>query len=316
MEHDPVLLHALGVDCGLSLNIANPPLFPLRKDVSNSQVGSSPNDLQALLRDGPIGPIGQVSQPPTTASEPLVPTPPPPFNSFNVPSTPIEPQNDASMDDFDFDDSLQTSTSPGHSTTSASRSSTPSPSPTSRRCNRISRTVISGVRQRATQLCPTFGLMSAKKGSAPYDVVRTGSLVGRVEKSEVNRRFTRSLDRILLQCERLADETDGWVFVAAQHPSVQGEHVHWTLPAMAAELPPDATTRLDGTMSALFKALKTARRQNVAEVELEATKAWAERDLAQSHLAEKDAIITRLAEQLRSQGMNIEDLLQLESQDA
>ncbi|KAL0067312.1 hypothetical protein AAF712_005538 [Marasmius tenuissimus] len=303
--------HAPEQSCGLSLDTLEPIPPAFGQATSDLSLGPTTQDLQSLLAIDPVEPDQSDSYNLASMERDLGSTLLPPFNNFQAPTTPRRQINDDSFDGLQLEDSQPSLPTPGSgSTTSTSWDVTPSPSASVIRRLRVSRTIISGVRQRPTRLRPTFGMMSAKKGSATYDVVRTGALVGRVEKSEVNRRFTRSLDRILLKCERLADETDGWLFIAAQHPSVQGEYVHWTSPAMAAELPPQARTRLNTTTSALFSALKTARRQNVAEIELQATKARAERDLARNSLAEKEAIIERLSAHLRSQGMSMDQVLE------
>ncbi|KAK1230092.1 hypothetical protein PQX77_006807 [Marasmius sp. AFHP31] len=329
VEHDPVLSHAPDTPCGLSLDNVHPPPTIALQQGSEPHFGSYPQDVRSSPSSSP-NPFDPDSQDLGATADLLGSTLPPPFNNFQAPSTPSRSNASSSSNTFQFSEPLQGIASPGRSSTSYNSSPSPSSPTRSARRNRVARTLVGGVRQRPTRLKPTFGLMSAKKGTATYgainsglekhvsanytesDVVRTGALVGRVEKSEVNRRFTRSLDRILLKCERLADETDGWLFIAAQHPSVQGEYVHWTSPAMAAELPPHARDRFNATSSALFQALKTARRQNVADIELQATKARAERDAAQSSLAEKEAIIERLSAHLRSQGMEMDAVLQLQ----
>ncbi|KAJ8079456.1 hypothetical protein AAF712_013775 [Marasmius tenuissimus] len=194
----------------------------------------------------------------------------------------------------------------------SSRPPSPSPSastPTPVRRNRVARTFINGKRQRATNANPHFGFMLAKKGTGIHKIVRSGSLVGPLPRHQINRRFTRATDRILLNCEKVSNETGCWLYIAAHHPSVQGEHVSWMSPAMRDELPPNAQNRLNNTASGLFSALKLARRQNVAEVELEAAKARAERDAAQKALAEHQSVIDKLAFTLRSQGMDVASIL-------
>ncbi|KAJ8090537.1 hypothetical protein PM082_002425 [Marasmius tenuissimus] len=143
------------------------------------------------------------------------------------------------------------STLPGSSPSSSSVSSSPlpstpsTPSPSTR--VRYARTYLHGQRQHPTRAKPTFGSMIAKKGSSRYEVVWTGSLVGRVDRKDMNRRFTRGLDRILLNCERLADETGCWLYLATNHPSVHGEYVHWMSPSMHQDLPSDTRVRFDDT---------------------------------------------------------------------
>ncbi|KAL0058333.1 hypothetical protein AAF712_015001 [Marasmius tenuissimus] len=188
--------------------------------------------------------------------------------------------------------------------------SSPMPStPTLIRRNRVSRTFINGIRLRATNAKPHYGFMNAKKGSSGYKIVRTGSLLGPLPRHQINHRFTRTIDRILLNCEKVSNETGCWLYIAAHHPSVQGEHVHWMSPAMRDDLPPNTVDRLNNTSSSLFSALKLARRQNVAEVELEAGKARAERDAAQKTLVEQQTVIAKLAATLRSQGLNVNSIL-------
>ncbi|KAL0569175.1 hypothetical protein V5O48_012803 [Marasmius crinis-equi] len=177
--------------------------------------------------------------------------------------------------------------------------SSPSPSspslgpitPTPASCSWQARTYINGQRQQPTLENPVYGLLSAKKGSSEYEVLQTGALLGRVEKKNVNRRFVRNMDRLLLNCEKLADETDCWLYIAAHHPTSQGEFVHFTSPAMQKDLPPQACNVLDNTSSSLFSALKTARRQDLAAVELSAAKARAERDVALNEAAVKQRVI-------------------------
>ncbi|KAL0568690.1 hypothetical protein V5O48_013296 [Marasmius crinis-equi] len=193
-----------------------------------------------------------------------------------------------------------------YSSPSASPVSSPcpaTPSPPSRM--RVARTYIDGKRQRPTLDNPVYGMMSAKKGSAGYDVVRTGSLLGRVERKDMNRRYVRTMDRILLNCEKLCDETDCWLYIAAHHPSSQGEYIHFTSPSMQKDLPPQAREYLDNTSSTLFSALKTARCQDVASVELAASKARAERDAALNAAAHKQRVIDRLHQAIREQGVDL-----------
>ncbi|KAL0067410.1 hypothetical protein AAF712_005639 [Marasmius tenuissimus] len=151
--------------------------------------------------------------------------------------------------------------------------------------------------------------MIAKKGSSRYEVVRTGSLVRRVDRKDMNRRFTRGLDRILLNCERLADETGCWLYLATNHPSVHGEYVHWMSPSMHQDLPSDTRVRFDDTAGGLFAALKAARRQNIVDVHLEASQCRAELDAAKEDAAQKQALIDRLTAYVSSQGGDINRLL-------
>ncbi|KAL0564891.1 hypothetical protein V5O48_017146 [Marasmius crinis-equi] len=188
--------------------------------------------------------------------------------------------------------------------TPVSSSSPATPSPISRR--QYARTYINGTRQRPTFENPVYGFLTAKKGSVDYDVVRSGALLGRVERKKVNQRYVRTMDRILLNCEKLADETDCWLYIAAHHPSSQGEYIHYTSPAMQNDLPPDARDYLYNTSATLFSALKTARRQDVASVELAAAKARAERDVALSDAAQKQGVIDEIYRAIRDQGVTVD----------
>ncbi|KAL0572360.1 hypothetical protein V5O48_009595 [Marasmius crinis-equi] len=138
------------------------------------------------------------------------------------------------------------------------------------------------------------------------DVVRTGALLGRVERKDMNRRYVRSMDRLLLNCEKLADETDCWLYIAAHHPSSHGEYIHFTSPSMRNDLPPQAREVLDHTSSTIFSALKAARRQDVASVELSAARARAERDAALNEAAQKQRVIDELCRAIKDQGVDMD----------
>ncbi|KAL0057670.1 hypothetical protein AAF712_015683 [Marasmius tenuissimus] len=196
----------------------------------------------------------------------------------------------------------QTGSSPVSSPmSSGSELSVPyTPSPSTR--VRYARTYLHGQRLHPTRAKPSFGTMIAHKGSSQYEVVRTGSLVGRVDRKDMNRRFTRGLDRILLNCEKLADETGCWLYIGTNHPSVHGEYVHWMSPSMRQDLPADTRLRFDKTAGSLFSALKAARRQNIVDVHLEASQCRAELDAAKADAARKQALINKLTEYVNNQG--------------
>ncbi|KAL0057800.1 hypothetical protein AAF712_015543 [Marasmius tenuissimus] len=196
-------------------------------------------------------------------------------------------------------------TSPVSSGSALSTPSTPSPATRVR----YARTYLHGQRQHPTRARPSFGTMIAQKGSSRYEVVRTSSLVGRVDRKDMNRRFTRGLDRILLNCEKLADETGCWLYIATNHPSVHGEYVLWMSPPMRQDLPADTRQRFDKTAGSLFSALKAARRQNIVDVHLEASQCRAELDAAKAEAARKQALIDRLTQYVNSQGGDINRVL-------
>ncbi|KAL0058176.1 hypothetical protein AAF712_015153 [Marasmius tenuissimus] len=194
------------------------------------------------------------------------------------------------------------------SQSASSQSSTPStPSPKPRL--RFARTYLDGKRQHASWDNPLFGMMKAKKGSVKYDVLRTGSLLGRVERKEMNKRFVRGSDRILLSCEKLTDETGCWLYIGANHPSVHGEYVHWTLPVMEQDLPPDTRDRFDQTTCSLFTALKMACRQSIVNVQLEASQYHTQLEAAKTEGAKKQALIDRLIEFVQSRGADVNAML-------
>ncbi|KAJ8090495.1 hypothetical protein PM082_002383 [Marasmius tenuissimus] len=92
-------------------------------------------------------------------------------------------------------------------------SPTPSPRPLSpspgtvpkRSC--ITRTCENSECLRASHTKPHYGFMLAKRGDKEYSVVRPGLLFGRMEEGKVTQHFTECLDRILIMCERVYDET-------------------------------------------------------------------------------------------------------------
>ncbi|KAJ8074610.1 hypothetical protein PM082_015513 [Marasmius tenuissimus] len=192
-------------------------------------------------------------------------------------------------------------------------SSSPPSTPSQSSRIRYPRTYLHGRREHPTHAHPSFGMMSANKGSLKYEVVCTGSLIGRVERKDMNRRFMQGLDRILLKCERLADETGCWLQIGANHPSVHGEYVHceyvhWMSPSMRQDLPPDTQARFDSTTSGLFSALKAVRRENIVDVHLKASQCRAELDAAKTEVAKKQALIDKLIEYVSSQGGDVGQL--------
>ncbi|KAL0563392.1 hypothetical protein V5O48_018678 [Marasmius crinis-equi] len=202
-----------------------------------------------------------------------------------------------------------TSPLPASSPVPASFSASVPPTPTPASRNRQARTYIDGVRKVPKKGQEWWGSMTVGKGSQTTEILRTGALLGQVDRSEVNRTFTRNLSRILLLCERLADETDCWLYIAANHPSVKGEHTHWTSPVMSNDVPSQHLEPFRDHSARLFRALKKARRHDVADVELQAAQARSERDEARSSAAEKQVIIDALNAHLQSQGVDMATIL-------
>ncbi|KAK1221460.1 hypothetical protein PQX77_015724 [Marasmius sp. AFHP31] len=119
------------------------------------------------------------------------------------------------------------------------------------------------------------------------------------------------------QAERLADETDCWLHIATSHPSVKGECYQWMSPTMEDDLPPDVCDHLIKQTVKLFSTLKKVRRHDVAAVEMEATQYRTERDdavrardEAQGLADQRQAIIDRLGEHMRTQGLDITQFLE------
>ncbi|KAL0578175.1 hypothetical protein V5O48_003806 [Marasmius crinis-equi] len=94
---------------------------------------------------------------------------------------------------------------------------------------------------------------------------------------KVNRHFNRKMDRILL--------------------------------AMQRDLPRGPLSFLEETSGNLFSAMKTARRQDVATVELQAAQLRAERDAARNATAEIQDVVEKLAARLRAVGGDVGDLI-------
>ncbi|KAL0569437.1 hypothetical protein V5O48_012525 [Marasmius crinis-equi] len=189
-----------------------------------------------------------------------------------------------------------------------SPSSSPSPSPSKAQRNRTARTYIDGKRRTPKVDDPIWGLMKARKGSQPYDVMRTGALLGPVDRSVVNKRFNTNIQRILLKCEQLADETNCWLYIAASHPTVQGEYLHWTSPAIQQDLPARIVAHWDETSADIFRGLRTARRQDIVQVEIEAAQVRKERDVALEQAASQKSVVDKLIARLRASGQDLSDL--------
>ncbi|KAL0569083.1 hypothetical protein V5O48_012885 [Marasmius crinis-equi] len=224
-------------------------------------------------------------------------TPPPPLSSSpNMPATPSKRiTSDDVNDNSNNDDDLLL---------------TPTPA-AGKRHKGAKRTDVDGANNRvyATLKDARYGMMTAKRGNKDLQILRPGALIGRLERSRVNRHFHRKFNQILIACERLADETDCWLHIAANHPSVQGEYTHWMSPQMAHDVPPEPMAFFEQTASEVFRILKQARRHDVATAELEAARFRAERDMAVNSVAEKDMILEKLAARCHAQGTDISDIL-------
>ncbi|KAL0573494.1 hypothetical protein V5O48_008471 [Marasmius crinis-equi] len=129
-----------------------------------------------------------------------------------------------------------------------------------------------GERLRCTNLNAHHGFMIASKGDEKYPILRPGRLFGRAPKGEIIKKFNKQLDQILIRCERLYDETDAWIYVAAHHPTAPGEYTHWSSPSFASDVPPDFQLPFHQDAAGIFGALKAARRHDVASVELKCAK--------------------------------------------
>ncbi|KAL0573343.1 hypothetical protein V5O48_008607 [Marasmius crinis-equi] len=237
-----------------------------------------PENIDPLLRQNP--PVPQIDP-----ENPLLDPPEPPERAPSPQLGPEAPSSPSSLPGWD----------------------TPTSSPSKR--HRIARTFVNGQHEHPTRETPTFGEMKVKRGQEEHRILRTGSLVGRVPRKKLNRHFNRKLERILLSCERLSDETDCWLYVAAHHPSVQGEYTHWVSPQMQHDLPSAPLNFLENTSGKMFSAMKSARRQDVATVELQAAQLRAERDAAHSRNVQIQDVVDKLAERLRASGAEVSDLL-------
>ncbi|KAL0570595.1 hypothetical protein V5O48_011362 [Marasmius crinis-equi] len=192
------------------------------------------------------------------------------------------------------------------------RDTTPSPSsmaPQIRRQNRLSRTVVDGTRVRPTHRDPTHGFMVAKRGANDYKVVRPGRLLGRMTSGKVTQRYNTWIDRILISCERAYDETGLWINLAAQHPGARGEHIHWTSPTLERDTHPTIFQHLNEVTDSIYSCLKTARRQDIHEVEFKSARYRQQRDEAQKRVDEQEEILGHIGEYLRSQGKTVTDVL-------
>ncbi|KAJ3754224.1 hypothetical protein EV360DRAFT_52029, partial [Lentinula raphanica] len=85
--------------------------------------------------------------------------------------------------------------------------------------------------------------------------------------------------------ERLAAETNCWLYIGAQHPSARGPFMHFASERLRRE-GPSALDELHSNADRLFTSLISARRQETAELSIQVQKLQEEKAALEREKAE------------------------------
>ncbi|KII92990.1 hypothetical protein PLICRDRAFT_62370, partial [Plicaturopsis crispa FD-325 SS-3] len=147
----------------------------------------------------------------------------------------------------------------------------------------------------------------ARRGNDEWKIVRTKALRPLEPNSrQAAARFARTMEEIIIRCERSSHETNSWLFIAAQHPHASAQFVHWTSPRLRRDAKADVTdlvnrfqTMINSLINArrkdafeMGKALEDERtRRNEAEKEAESSRQAVQQQEAE--LKDKNALIAQ-----------------------
>ncbi|KAJ4497123.1 hypothetical protein C8R41DRAFT_917777 [Lentinula lateritia] len=122
-------------------------------------------------------------------------------------------------------------------------------------------------RVRITKDNPTFGwVQGAGRGQFPLELVRPRELpLPRPTTDEQGQRFRRLMSDIIAACERMAAESNCWVYIAGQHPNARIPFLHFASQRLRLE-GPSVLDELHGSADRLFTSLLSSRRQEAAEL--------------------------------------------------